>query len=334
MELPAQIRKQVEAVNALHAELIAENASEVDTTEPEHEGEGAVVASGQAYNAAEDAPVPRRQAEGGKDEEATYEKRYRSLQGMFNAEVPRLRAEKQALAQRVQQLEQLIATVDTAPTNQSQPPAETLVTAEDIEEYGDSIDVMRRVYRDEVSAQQARVNQLEQQVRQMQATVVPRVHQLSHDQTVSEAARFWADLQSVVPDWEEVNSNPDFHAWLLEIDPLTGVNRQTYLEDAQRSLNARRAAAFFNAWKDASGMPGAHTNRTAKPSQLELQMAPGRGRSGATRTSSEPKTYSNEDIKAFFADVTKGKYAGRKEERDRIERDIFRAQKAGRIDTT
>ena len=36
-------------------------------------------------------------------------------------------------------------------------------------------------------------------------------------------------------------------------------------------------------------------------------------------------------ITKFFKDVQLGKYKGREKERDRIERDIFAAQKQGRI---
>ena len=43
------------------------------------------------------------------------------------------------------------------------------------------------------------------------------------------------------------------------------------------------------------------------------------------------KTYSPDDIKLFFNDVRSGKYRGREAERDRIERDIFAAQRDGRI---
>jgi len=335
MALPAQVRKQSEAVNKLYEELNAENEQAVDTTEPEQEGVEEASQGGKADSVAKEAPATRQKNEQKAvvdDEEETFEKRYRSLQGMYNAEVPRLHAEKRELAGRVQQLEQLIATMN-APAAQPQTAAEKLVTEQDIEEYGDSIDVMRKVYREEVSAQQARINQLEQLIRQMQTTVVPQVHQLSHNHAVSTEQRFWADLQTAVPDWQDVNANRDFQSWLLEVDPLTGINRQTYLDDAQRNLDARRVASFFQTWKGLSGVPDAQSNRTAQPSQLEKQVAPGRGRSGTSRAAGEPKTYSSDDIKQFFTDVQKGKYKGREDERDRIERDIFAAQREGRIVT-
>lgn len=92
---------------------------------------------------------------------------------------------------------------------------------------------------------------------------------------------------------------------------------------------------FFKTWEEGRGeVTEAQKNKKAQPSQLEKQVSPGRGRSGAAHTPSEPKMYTPQDIKSFFADVQKGKYKGREEERDRIERDIFAAQREGRINTT
>jgi hypothetical protein len=65
---------------------------------------------------------------------------------------------------------------------------------------------------------------------------------------------------------------------------------------------------------------------------LERQIAPGRSRgTGSAAAGQTAKTYTPEDIKKFFNDVRSGKYRGRETERDRIERDIFAAQRDGRI---
>jgi hypothetical protein len=235
---------------------------------------------------------------------------------MYNAEVPRLHAEKRELTNRVQQLEQLITSMNAKPV-QAQTPAQKLITEQDIEDYGDSIDVMRRVFREETSSKDAELAELRQLVRQMQGTVVPQVHQLSQNYAVSNEQRFWADLQTAVPEWQDINADREFQAWLLEVDPLTGIPRQTYLDDAQRNLDARRVANFFSAWKGMSGGHDARTTReTQSTSELERQVAPGKGRSGSTKVQGEAKTYTSEDIKKFFADVQKGKYKGRETERD------------------
>lgn len=336
MALPAQVRKQSEAVNKLYEDLNAEAEQAVETTEPEQERVEDTSQGENADSVAKDAPTPQQTTEQnaeGTDEEETFEKRYRSLQGMYNAEVPRIHAEKRELRNRVQQLEQLIASMNAAPAT-PQEPAQKLVTEQELEDYGDSIEVMRKVFREEMSSKDAEIDDLKRLVRQMQGTVVPQVHQLSQDYAVSSEQRFWADLQMAVPDWQEINGDQEFQSWLLEVDPLTGISRQTYLDDAQRTKDAQRVAKFFTTWKGMTGGQGARTQRETQPaSELERQVAPGRGRSGGSKPQGEAKTYTSDDIKKFFSDVQKGKYKGREAERNRIERDIFAAQREGRIVT-
>ena len=337
MALPAQVQKQSEAVNKLYEELNGKpEEAGVDSAEAAEETVGVDTAD-TADSDGGQAPAPRQEeqsAAGDKDEEETYEQRWRSLQGMYNAEVPRLHAERRELTNRVQQLEQLLASMTAKPSEQAETPAEKLITEQDIEDYGDSIDVMRRVFREEAGALKQENAQLRQMLQQMQANVVPKVQQLSQRQAVSSEQAFWAELQTAVPDWQDINTSREFQSWLLEVDPLTGVPRQTYLEDAQRNLDARRVVNFFTAWKGQAGVPNARSTRTAQSaSELEKQVAPGRGRSGGNKTAGEPKTYTQEDIKRFFTDVQKGKYKGKETERDRIERDIFAAQREGRIVT-
>ena len=336
MALPAQVRKQAEAVNKLYEELnedAVEQGSRDDAEATPQDGED-YRAVETADSGQEQAPAPKatEQAEGTQvEEDETFEQRWRSLQGMYNAEVPRLHTEKRELNKRVQQLEQLIASMNAAPAKQ-ETPAQKLVTEQDVEDYGDSIDVMRRVFREESSSKDAEINELRNLVRQLQGTVVPQVQQLSQHQAVSSEQRFWADLQAAVPEWQEINGDQGFHSWLLEVDPLTGIPRQTYLDDAQRNLDARRVANFFSSWKGMTGVPEARTTReTQSASELERQVAPGKGRSGGAKPQGAAKTYTADDIKKFFADVQKGKYKGRETERDRTERDIFAAQREGRI---
>jgi len=335
MALPAQVRKQSEAVNKLYEELnvdIEGQGQEADAA-PADIGDTGAAREADSGQGRAPAPKAEEQLAGDKTDEETFEQRYRSLQGMYNAEVPRLHAEKRELSHRVQQLEQLIASMNAAPAA-PQTPVQKLITEQDIEDYGDSIDVMRKVFREEMSSKDTEITELKRLVRQMQGTVVPQVHQLSQNYAVSNEQRFWADLQTAVPDWQDINGDREFQAWLLEVDPLTGIPRQTYLDDAQRTMDARRVANFFTAWKGMTGRQDARTTRGSQSAtELERQVAPGKGRSGGAKPQGEAKTYSSEDIKKFFSDVQKGKYKGREAERDRIERDIFAAQREGRIVT-
>ena len=325
--LPKQVQKQSEAVQELYKELNNEQAQD----ESADVKENADSVKNEAIQS-----EPQEQVVQDSKENETVEQRYKTLQGMYNAEVPRLHAEKRDMANRVSQLEQLLAGMQQ-PKTEPVPKAEApkLITDADVEEYGDSIEVMRRVSKEETSAAEQKLKQLEKQIEALQTNVLPRVEQVAANQVKTSEQAFWSELSTTVPDWRDMNDNQDFQNWLLEIDPLTGISRQTYLEDAQRNLDVGRVTNFFNAWKGNNGSESnAQPNRKAQSSnELKKQVSPGKGKSSGKPQSNSNKTYSPDDIKSFFDDVRKGNYRNKEEERDRIERDIFAAQREGRIVT-
>jgi hypothetical protein len=192
---------------------------------------------------------------------------------------------------------------------------------------------MRRVTREELIPVAQKIAQIDRLLQQLQVNVVPQVKNLAQRQAMTAEQQFWADLGGMVPNWKDINDDEDFKTWLLEVDPLTGISRQTILEDAQNNLDVRRVGNFFKSWLEITGQANVaqNTQRNVSASELERQVAPGRGRSGGAPTGSTAKTYSPDDIRNFFNDVRQGKYKGREAERDRIERDIFAAQRDGRI---
>lgn len=341
MALPEQIRKQTEAVQQLYEQLNAgdntgeENKTSADgTVTPNEPTDNAPPAYESTEQNIATPPVNEQRTGETKTEDEnseTYAQRWRSLQGSYNAEV-RARNE---LQNRVQQMEQLLASLSAQQQQAAtpQPQATKFVTEKDVEEYGESIDMMRKVTREELGVVAQRIAQIESALRQMQTNVVPQVQAVAQRQQVTSEQQFWADLGNAVPNFREINGNEAFQSWLLEADPLTGITRQTYLDDAQRALDARRVANFFRTWLEITGQASVaqSTGRTAS-SELEKQVAPGRSRgSGTPAASNKAKTYSPQDIQKFFNDVRSGKYKGREQERDRIERDIFAAQRENRI---
>jgi hypothetical protein len=334
MAVPKQIQKQSEEVQQLYKDLEEERTASPEGEAPAPAEAPTELAPASPDSATEEAPAPAPIEPGDGTQEETFEQKYRTLQGMFNTEVPRLNAENQELTGRVTQLEQLISTMQTAtPTPEPEPvPApKSVLTPEEEEEYGESIDIMRKVSQ-EVAADQARqIAALTTTVNELRGTIVPRVEDISNRQAQTADQTFWSQLTDSVPNWRDINENQDFQTWLLETDPLSGMTRQSYLEDAQRNLDVVRVASFFSSWEKASGTAPAQPSRIAPTSELERQVAPGRGRNTGTPGAVDQKTYSSQDIAKFFDDVRRGVYRGREEERDTLERDIFAAQAEGRI---
>ena len=102
MAVPEQIRKQTEAVQELYKQLNDEESSDVVVEEaPKADSE-----TGHANDS------------GSNDEHSSpesldndYVQKYKTLQGMYNAEVPRLHATNRDLQGRVSQLEQLLSSL-------------------------------------------------------------------------------------------------------------------------------------------------------------------------------------------------------------------------------
>lgn len=330
MAIPKQIRDKSAAVARLYEDL---NQTEAGQPASEEEGVGRIEADADTGAATEPAPAEQGRP-GTTHEDQTFEQRWRSLQGMYNADTTRLRAENNQLSQRLGQLEQLIASL-SAPQQAHTPAQATaakLVTERDVEEYGESIEVMRRAAREEMSGRDREIADLRQSIDQLKNNVVPKVDSVVQRQALNAEQMFWTELSAEVPDWREINANQNFHNWLLEVDPLSGVARQTYLDNAQNQLDARRVAGFFSAWQSTNSNSVAQKTRVTAATQLEKQVMPGRGRTSSGATSgTETKTYARPDVAKFFDDVRKGLYKGREQERDRIERDIFAAQREGRI---
>jgi len=343
MALPEQIRKQTEAVQELYKQLNGDGTNGegqnppadggTPPTEPVENSTPTADENSETNNAAQ-SPSGEHASGGGKDAEETLTQKYRTLQGMYNAEVPRLHSQNKELSSRLQQMEQLLATISQQQGGrpQSQQVEETLITDKDQEEYGESLDVMRRVTREELIPVAQKIAQIDRLLQQLQVNVVPQVNAVVQRQALSAEQQFWSDLTNYTPQWRDVNNDPAFQSWLLEVDPLSGITRQTILEDAQNSLDVRRVGNFFKSWLEITGQATAqNTRRNVSASELERQVAPGKGRNTGNPSGSNAKTYSPDDIRDFFDAVREGKYKGREAERDRIERDIFAAQRDGRI---
>ncbi len=345
MALPEQIRKQTEAVQDLYKELNGVGDPGMgtspadDTATPPSDATVTPPADTPTDTSTATPPSGTEQTPSGTANNEddpnsdTFAQKWRTLQGMYNAEVPRLHSQNRELNAKVQQMEQLLSTLSAQQPQTAALPTDPVVTESDREEYGESLDVMRRVTREELIPVAQRIAHIEKILQALQTNVVPQVQNIAQRQARTAEQQFWDELATAVPNWREVNDNADFQTWLLDIDPLTGVNRQTYLDDAQRNLDVRRVSNFFKTWNELTGAAtvAQPTHRSAPASELERQVAPGKSRNTGTPQTGNTKTYSPEDIKKFFADVRQGKYKGREQERDRLERDIFAAQRENRI---
>ena len=155
MSIPKQVQKQSEEVQELYKQINGEpeeaQAKAEATTEPVVEN---VEEPTPSDSVKEQAPQsePQEQTESGDQEpKDNWQQKYKSLQGMYNSDVPRLNAQNRDLTSRVAQLEQLLSTVKDEPAQKTPVQTAKLITDDDVKEYGDSIAVMKKAAREEVS---------------------------------------------------------------------------------------------------------------------------------------------------------------------------------------
>jgi hypothetical protein len=109
-----------------------------------------------------------------------------------------------------------------------------------------------------------------------------------------------------VSNYQELDRDPQWHRWLSSSDPLTVRPRQVAIARS----DASRVKAFFQGFQQEAGGT----------------QAPGRARSASAKP-----TYTRDQIARLYEQDRKGAYAGREAEWNRIEADIFAAQKEGRV---
>lgn len=131
---------------------------------------------------------------------------------------------------------------------------------------------------------------------------------------------FFDRMDILVPDWEQINVDPGFIAWLANFDPASGQPLRALLADAQAKLDAERAAVFFRTYaRDVA------TKRRPEPAP-----APAATRAEVPRPA-QPKVIRVGEIEKFYADQRAGKYRGKESEALAIELEIMNAQREGRV---
>lgn len=220
MTVPSQVAAQAEAARKLQ-EDIGKAPADPNSPEPKEPPK------------ASDPSAPVNDPPASPPAHDEWKHKYSTLQGMFNSQIGKLQKE-------LADLRAENATLKAAPPAPAVPPPaqaiqDKYVTDKDEQEFGaDTIDLIRRAAREEFSgqlaAERARVANLESVLTSLQADIVPKMESVAQASKANAEQTFWSTLQASVPDWRTINDNPDFHTWLLGEDPMTGAQRQEYLD--------------------------------------------------------------------------------------------------------
>ena len=259
--LPPSVQRQLDEATALEAQLYgpAPTPTVVNTDVPQP-AETPQPAPAEPAPVEQPAPQP---------EEETFRQRYNVLQHKYNAEVPRLHAQ---LREAVANITQLTAEVQRLQQATAQQPTSVPQDEEDTERFGE--DLMAAIDRRATALAQQMLQSRDGEITQYIRSLEAKLENVGERVVQTDQERFYAALAQRVPQWESINGNQAWLAWLSEVDPVYGQPRQAALDAAANALDANRVAAIFNAFNELTSKPvDAKAKETARK-QLERQIAP------------------------------------------------------------
>lgn len=203
-----------------------------------------------------------------KPQSDVWEQKFKSLQGKFNAEVPRLYQEVREKEALIQNLNERLVKLERHEVEKSQ----QLVSKDDVDTFGeDMIDLVRRVVREEFSKlAPAALGAVRGEIEEIRGEV-GRVNEIN-GRTSYEL--FWSKVKELVPHWDSVDTHPSWIAWL---DTTPEYDDKTYREIAAKAISngdAQRISALVKSWEKETGVATAAEKTKVNRTELARQIAP------------------------------------------------------------
>lgn len=319
MALPKQIAQQQKELEELEKQIAAQSEGKpAEDTTPETEDPPPEDTRGQQAPVAE--PVKEEkptQPVAQEISEDAWQQKYRTLEGKYSAEVPRLNAQVKELTAQLVQLQEAM--------KKPEPPKEVevqkLVTDADVEAFGsDLIEVQRKVAR-EVAME------FKKDIDELRAENAKLRDQLTQTGSQVGAVSFEARLYQLVPDFEVINQDARWIAWLEESDPILRGPRKTVAQDAFNRGDAEAVRDYVNMFKSTIAEP---TDNKRK-AELERQVQPNRSVSSAPPSSQKGRSYTTKDIEKMFEKAAKLNATQKFDEAQKLEAEIDAAYMEGRV---
>ncbi len=291
MALPSSVQKAADYADALEQNM---QQGEAQVTEPQNVDDS-------------------KSQQGDVESVEKLQRRYSSLQGKYNAEVPRLHQQTKDLEARIQQLMDENQGLRGEIARQEE--AKSYLTERDSETYGeDMVDLVRRGAKEESAKFAAQAASLKGQVDQLRQQM-----QMQAQLTAAQREEaFYSTLTAEAPYWETQNTDPGFLAWLEEADPIYGFQRNEALQRAFQAMDAHRVSAIFQEYHQAQ--------RSSNP--LARQVSPTRS-AGSAEPQGETRTWSQSQIASFYEAWRRGQI--KDDEAQQLEKEIADAVAQGRV---
>lgn len=319
MALPRQVEAQLKELEEIEKQLAAQQNPQATPEEPAPQpAEPAEPTQNIEPVAPQPEVKPEKPVEPEVPEE-TWQQKYKTLKGMYDAEVPRLHSDIRDLKSQMDKLQKAAE----APKPEAKPAAQPtkLVTDADVQAFGeDLIEVQRKVarevaaeFRGELDAMKAENEKLREQLNMTGSQV-------------SEAS-FEQRLYRLVPDFQTVNTDERWINWLNEVDPLLRAPRKSVAQEAFNTGDAEAVAHYIGMFK-ASVAPAEQPSD--KAAELEKQIQPKRSATNAP-VSQQAKTYTDAQIQKMFQKSVEMSSRGQRDEAMKLEAEIDAAYREGRV---
>lgn len=268
-DLPKAVQAQLDAAEALQAQLVSPAPVEGNP-------EVAPVTEAQAPQPVETVVQETRVTEPNPDN--NWEQRFRVIEGKYRAEIPRLHDQNRELSERLEQALKALEEKAQTPVEEKK-----LVTDADVESFGaDMVDMVRRAAREEFDAL---AKKFAAELDKRFGAVAAKVEQTEQVVVKSAKDKFWDAVDAKHADFEAVNSDPRWFAFLDTRIPGSRLTRRTLAENAIAELDAEALIEQINLFKES--LPKAEPQQPAKQKpSLNSQVAP--NTSGASNPSPDP----------------------------------------------
>lgn len=327
MAIPKQVAKKIEEIEQIEQQLAgeAEQPTEVEqeTAPPEEPVAEPVIEEAEQQEETVEAssePVEDTKPKNTDEDPAVWKQKYKTLQGMYDKEVPSLHSEVKALTKELETLKESLAKkAEEAPKQEQK-----LVTDEDVQNFGeDLIEVQRKVAREVAAEFESKLEALQSENQELRDLVG------TTDNRISETT-FEAKLHRLVPDFQQLDTDPNWIAWLDEVDPVLRAPRRTIALQAYQSGDAEGVAYYVDMFRSSMAKEEPAQEKPTDQ-ELERQIQPVRTAANTNPTSQKGRTYTNSDIQRMFQKAAMLNSSGKLEEANKLEAEIDAAYMQGRV---
>jgi len=178
------------------------------------------------------------------------EQKYKTLKGMFDAEVPRTQAENKKLKEQIGEFQNKVAELEKNISNAKTSQQLTALDAEieDVELDHPKLASALKIFKETVLAQ---INAQKDGIKvKPDESVKADIESVKTDVNEVKLVRFDLEMNKLkVPDWQTIDNDPKFSEWLQEKVPYTNSTKAQLLKEAASKLDATTVSQFFLDYK-------------------------------------------------------------------------------------